>query len=143
MWKTAQIACSKPFRQVVNDELKIPETIIFMLATTSIGALWSSYSPDFGIKWVMDRFGQIQPKVLVTAEGYFFKGKPLSILERVSGIIEQIPSIEKVVWCRTSPMPRNLPFFKLCYGQARGPNPGYKGVPIWISTNRSLRRTRF
>jgi len=44
----------------------------------------------------MDRFGQIQPKVLVTADGYFFKGKPLSILERVSGIIEQIPSIEKV-----------------------------------------------
>ena len=75
----------------------MPETIIFMLAATSIGAVWSSCSPDFGIKGVMDRFGQIQPKVLVTADGYFFKGKPLSCLERVAGIVEQIPSIEKVV----------------------------------------------
>jgi len=54
-----------------------PETIIAMLAATSIGATWSSCSPDFGIKGVLDRFGQIRPKILFTADGYFFKGKAI------------------------------------------------------------------
>ncbi len=74
-----------------------PETIIAMLAATSIGAIWSSCSPDFGIKGVLDRFGQIKPRVLFTADGYFFKGKPLDSLERISNILKELPSIEKVV----------------------------------------------
>ena len=75
----------------------MPETIIAMLAATSLGATWSSCSPDFGIKGVLDRFGQIKPKVLFTANGYFFKGKSFDSLARVSDILREIPTIEKVV----------------------------------------------
>ena len=73
------------------------EAIIAMLAATSLGAIWSSCSPDFGIKGVLDRFGQIKPKVLFTADGYFFKGKAFDSLSRVSQILDDLPSIEKVV----------------------------------------------
>jgi acetoacetyl-CoA synthetase len=75
----------------------MPETIVAMLAAASIGAIWSSCSPDFGIDGVLDRFGQIEPKVLFTADGYWFKGKKLESLERISKIIDKLPSIEKVV----------------------------------------------
>jgi acetoacetyl-CoA synthetase len=75
----------------------MPETAVAMLAATSLGAVWSSCSPDFGIKGVLDRFGQIQPKVLFTADGYYFKGKRHDSLERISRIAPQIPSIRKVV----------------------------------------------
>jgi acetoacetyl-CoA synthetase len=75
----------------------IPETIIAMLASTSIGALWSSCSPDFGIKGVLDRFGQIEPKIIFTANGYYYGGKEFNSLERISEILEKLPSIEKVV----------------------------------------------
>ncbi|MGA6925995.1 MAG: acetoacetate--CoA ligase [Desulfosarcina sp.] len=75
----------------------MPESIIAMLAATSLGAAWSSCSPDFGIKGVLDRFGQIQPRVIFTADGYFFKGKPLDSLARIADIIGQIPSVEKLV----------------------------------------------
>lgn len=75
----------------------MPETIIAMLATTSIGAIWSSCSPDFGIKGVLDRFGQIQPRILVTTDGYFYNGKTFNSLEKVAGILKDIPSIEKVI----------------------------------------------
>jgi acetoacetyl-CoA synthetase len=75
----------------------MPEAIIAMLAATSLGATWSSCSPDFGIKGVLDRFGQIKPKVLFTANGYWFKGQGLDSLGRVSDILKDLPSIEKVV----------------------------------------------
>ncbi len=75
----------------------IPETIIAMLAASSLGATWSSCSPDFGIKGVLDRFGQIKPKVLFTANGYWFKGKNLDILGRIRQILEQIDSVQQVV----------------------------------------------
>jgi acetoacetyl-CoA synthetase len=75
----------------------MPETIIAMLAATSIGATWSSCSPDFGIKGVLDRFGQIAPKVLVTADGYFFKGKQIDSLDRIREILTKIESVERVV----------------------------------------------
>ncbi|MBN2559856.1 MAG: acetoacetate--CoA ligase [Phycisphaerae bacterium] len=75
----------------------IPETVIAMLATASIGAIWSSCSPDFGIKGVLDRFGQIEPKMLVAADGYSYNGKPIDSLDRVRAIVEKIPSIERVV----------------------------------------------
>ncbi len=73
------------------------QPIVAMLATASIGAIWSSCSPDFGIKGVLDRFGQIEPKVLFTADGYFYNGKSHSSLDRIAGIIKEIPSIEKLV----------------------------------------------
>lgn len=75
----------------------ITQTIIAMLAATSIGAIWSSCSPDFGIKGVLDRFGQIAPKILFTADGYFYNGKSHDSLDKIAGIIEQLPSVEKVV----------------------------------------------
>lgn len=73
------------------------QPIIAMLATTSIGAIWSSCSPDFGIKGVLDRFGQIQPKILFTANGYSYNGKNHDSLARIGGILKELPSIEKVV----------------------------------------------
>jgi acetoacetyl-CoA synthetase len=75
----------------------IPETVIAMLAATSLGAVWSSCSPDFGIKGVLDRFVQIKPKVLFVANGYYFKGKSIDSISRVAEIIKALPSIEKVI----------------------------------------------
>ena len=73
------------------------ETVVAMLAVTSIGAIWSSCSPDFGIKGVLDRFGQIQPRILFTADGYFYNGKKFDSLDRISEIIKKLPSIERIV----------------------------------------------
>jgi acetoacetyl-CoA synthetase len=87
----------EPGDRVVGFVPNMPEAIIAMLAATSLGATWSSCSPDFGIKGVLDRFGQIKPRVLFTANGYWFKGKELDSLQRISDILEHLPSIEKVV----------------------------------------------
>jgi len=73
------------------------EAVVAMLAATSLGAIWSSCSPDFGFKGVMDRFGQIEPKVLVTADGYFYNGKAFDSLARVAQVVREIGSIERVV----------------------------------------------
>ena len=75
----------------------LPETIIAMLATTSIGAIWSSCSPDFGISGVVDRLGQIEPKVLFCAAAYTYNGKQHDCLSKVSEIQKQIDSIQKVI----------------------------------------------
>ncbi|WP_374335939.1 acetoacetate--CoA ligase [Leeia sp.] len=74
-----------------------PETLVAMLATSSLGAVWSSCSPDFGVQGVLDRFGQIEPKVLFTSDGYFYNGKRLNSLEKIAGIVEQLPCIQQVV----------------------------------------------
>jgi acetoacetyl-CoA synthetase len=73
------------------------ETAIAMLAATSIGATWSSCATDIGPGGVLDRFGQIEPKVLFTVDGYFYKAKPFSSLSNAAEIAKGIPSIEKVV----------------------------------------------
>lgn len=90
----------------------MPETVVAMLAATSLGAVWSSCSPDFGIKGVLDRFGQIKPRVLFVANGYFFKGKVLDSLGRIASIIKELPSLEKVVvvpYTEKEPDISNLP----------------------------------
>ena len=74
-----------------------PEAVIAMLAAASIGAVWSSCSPDFGVNGVLDRFGQIKPKVLFTADGYYYAGKTLDSLERIGGVLEQLDSVQTVV----------------------------------------------
>ena len=74
-----------------------PETAIAMLATASLGAIWSSCSPDFGIRGVMDRFGQITPKVLFCADGYFYNGKTIDSRQRIAGILADAPSIARAV----------------------------------------------
>ena len=68
----------------------LPETTIAMLATASLGAIWSSCSPDFGVHGVLDRFGQIAPKVLFTADGYFYAGKKLDSLEPMAAVLAQL-----------------------------------------------------
>ena len=75
----------------------LPETVIAMLATASLGAIWSSSSPDFGIKGVLDRFSQIEPKVVFSADGYFYNGKQFDSQEKLKSILEKLPSVEKVV----------------------------------------------
>ena len=75
----------------------VPEAVVAMLACSSIGAIWSSCSPDFGINGVIDRFGQIGPKVLFACDGYFYNGKTFDSSQRLSEICRQIPSIQQRV----------------------------------------------
>ena len=83
--------------RVVGFMPNVPETVVAMLAAASLGATWSSCSPDFGIQGVLDRFGQIAPKVLFTADGYFYGGKTIDSLAPIAGVLAQLPSVKQVV----------------------------------------------
>jgi len=83
--------------RVVGFLPNMPIAIIAMLAASSIGAVWSSCSPDFGIKGVLDRFQQIKPKLLFTVDGYNYNGKKFNYLKKVKQIAEQLPTLEHVV----------------------------------------------
>ncbi len=83
--------------RVVGFMPNIPETVIAMLATASIGAIWSSCSPDFGIKGVLDRFKQIEPKLIFTADGYWYNGKQIDCISKIKEILTDLPSIKKTV----------------------------------------------
>ncbi|HEY2805672.1 MAG TPA: acetoacetate--CoA ligase [Gemmatimonadales bacterium] len=74
-----------------------PESIAAMLASASLGAVWSSCSPDFGVQGVLDRFGQIEPKVLFCADGYLYGGKPFDTQDKVKEILAQLPSVKACV----------------------------------------------
>ncbi|MSP51770.1 MAG: acetoacetate--CoA ligase [Alphaproteobacteria bacterium] len=87
----------EPGDRVVGFLPNIPEAMIAMLAATSLGAVWSSCSPDFGIRGVMDRFGQIEPKILIAADGYFYGGKTIDLLERLRGIVAELPELKRLV----------------------------------------------
>jgi acetoacetyl-CoA synthetase len=75
----------------------IPETVIAMLAATSLGVIWTSCSPDFGIQGVFDRFSQIKPKILFAIESYQYNGKKIDCNEKIDQIVAKIPAIEKVI----------------------------------------------
>ena len=75
----------------------MPETVIATLATAALGAVWSSCSPDFGVRGVLDRFGQIEPKVLFCPDGYYYNGKAHDSLTRVAEFSAQLPSLEAIV----------------------------------------------
>ena len=108
----------------------IPETIIAMLATASLGAIWSSCSPDFGVKGVLDRFGQIAPRVLFTADGYRYAGKEIDSLGRVREIVGQIPAIERIVvvpWLRPDPSIASIPNAGMWAPWAEGQRPEAEG----------------
>ena len=75
----------------------LPGTVIAMLAATSIGAVWSSCSPDFGVQGVVDRFGQIGPRILFSADGYFYNRHTIDNLPRLREIMAQLPTVEKLV----------------------------------------------
>jgi acetoacetyl-CoA synthetase len=111
----------QPGDRVAGFMPNIPETVVAMLAATSIGATWSSCSPDFGIKGVLDRFGQIQPKILFTADGYFFKGRRHDCLAKIANIVNQIPSVTHLVvvpYTQADPeidaIPRAVAFAAFC-----------------------------
>ena len=76
----------------------VPETVIAMLATASLGAVWSSCSPDFGIEGALDRFGQIQPKVLIACDGYRYGGKTFDVRQRALAVRDAVDAIEHVLW---------------------------------------------
>ncbi|MDP2239775.1 MAG: acetoacetate--CoA ligase [Burkholderiales bacterium] len=75
----------------------LPGTVIAMLAATSLGAIWSSCSPDFGVQGVLDRFGQIEPSILFAAEGYFYNGKTINLIDRLKDIAANLPSLQKII----------------------------------------------
>ena len=75
----------------------MPETVVAMLASTAVGAVWSSCSPDFGVQGVLDRFGQISPRVLFSADGYWYNGKTHDSLEKLRKIEKGLPSLEHTV----------------------------------------------
>ncbi|HET7287501.1 MAG TPA: acetoacetate--CoA ligase, partial [Pyrinomonadaceae bacterium] len=92
--------------RVVGFMPNIIETVVAMLATTSIGAVWSSCSPDFGIRGVLDRFKQIEPKVMFTVDGYYFRGNEFDCLERATSILSELPSVEQMIvvpYCESNP----------------------------------------
>jgi acetoacetyl-CoA synthetase len=75
----------------------MPESIVSMLGAASIGAVWSSCSPDFGVQGVLDRFGQIEPKVLVACDGYYYNGKAIDISDKLAEIAARLPSVTQVI----------------------------------------------
>ncbi|MBK7566128.1 MAG: acetoacetate--CoA ligase [Propionivibrio sp.] len=75
----------------------LPEALIAMLATTALGAIWSSASPDFGVQGVLDRFGQSEPRLLVCVDGYWYNGKPVDCLEKNAEVASRLPSLVRTV----------------------------------------------
>jgi acetoacetyl-CoA synthetase len=75
----------------------MPEAVIAMLAATSLGAVWTSCSPDFGVQGVVDRFGQVEPVLLIACDGYLYNGKAVPTLARIAECVEQLPSVQRVV----------------------------------------------
>jgi acetoacetyl-CoA synthetase len=102
----------KPGDRVAGYMPNVPGTIIAMLAAASLGAVWSSCSPDFGVQGVLDRFGQIKPKILFSADGYFYNGKTIDLIDRLKEISGNLPSVEKLVvvpYTRPRPLISGIP----------------------------------
>ena len=87
----------EPGDRVAGFMPNMPEAVIGMLATASLGAIWSSCSPDFGVQGVLDRFGQIEPKVLICPNGYYYNGKAHDSLGRVAEFSRSLPSLKRIV----------------------------------------------
>ena len=107
-WKNLNLNVAKIADWMRSNEIKkgdrvaaylpnIPETVTAYLSTSAVGAIWSSCSPDFGTAGVIDRFSQINPKLLFIGDKYFYNGKKINIVERLKEIISKVPSITKVV----------------------------------------------
>ena len=75
----------------------MPETIVAFLACASLGAVWSSCSPDFGERGILDRFGQIAPRLLITCDGYYYAGKTIPLGGKIANVLMQLPSVERTV----------------------------------------------
>jgi acetoacetyl-CoA synthetase len=94
----------------------LPEAVIAMLGAASLGAVWTSCSPDYGVQGVLDRFGQIGPRVLVTVDGYWYGGKAVPIVDKVAALLAGLPSIERVIV---------IPYLQ----QSRGASDDLSGLP--------------
>ncbi|MYK83399.1 MAG: acetoacetate--CoA ligase [Gammaproteobacteria bacterium] len=97
------------------------EAIIAMLATAALGGVWSSCSPDFGADGALDRFGQIEPKLLIACDGYHYNGKAFDIRAKVAEVAARTPSIERIIWVSVTGAPApdehgNLAFAPLLDG---------------------------
>jgi acetoacetyl-CoA synthetase len=109
----------QPGDRVVSYMPNVPETAVAMMATTAIGAVWSSAAPEFGVKTVIERFSQIEPKVLFVADAYRFGGKDFPRHDEAKRIIDALPSLQNVVW--------------LQYIDANAPAPAFGKVTTWSS----------
>ncbi len=87
----------KPGDRVAAIVANIPETVIAMLATVAVGGVWSSCSPDFGVEGIVSRFDQITPKILVSINGYYYKGNYVDVSEKALAVMDQVSSIENVI----------------------------------------------
>lgn len=102
----------QPGERVISYMPNIPETVVAMLATVAVGAVWSSAAPEFGARTVIERFEQIEPKLAFMADGYSFAGKAFDRRGEIEAIIAGLPSLETVVW---------LPFLDLASEPPAGP----------------------
>jgi acetoacetyl-CoA synthetase len=75
----------------------MPESIVGVLGAASLGAVWSSCSPDFGIQGVLDRFGQIEPTILIACDGYWYNGKAIDLSDKLAAIVQRLPSVQRVM----------------------------------------------
>jgi acetoacetyl-CoA synthetase len=134
-----------PGDRVVSYMPNVPETAIAMMATVAIGAVWSSAAPEFGEKTVIDRFAQIEPKLIFVADGYRFGGKDFNRGDVVRRILAALPTVEHVVWLRylneAAPAPDDIPAMITWEGFMAGNDPGEHNFefehvehdhPIWI-----------
>ncbi|TMJ39083.1 MAG: acetoacetate--CoA ligase [Alphaproteobacteria bacterium] len=87
----------KPGDRVAAIVPNMPETIVAFLAVTSLGGIWSSCSPDFGERGILDRFSQIEPRFLVTCDGYYYNGKTIPIANKVAAVLKGLPSVEETI----------------------------------------------
>jgi acetoacetyl-CoA synthetase len=110
----------RPGDRVAGFVSNVPETVIAMLAAVSCGAIWSSCSPDFGVAGVLDRFGQIAPRLLFATDGYCWAGRDIDCLGRIREIVDAIPAIERVVL---------VPFLRESLGD--GDLAGIRGAERW------------
>jgi len=97
MAKALIAAGVEPGDRVAGYLPNIPEAVISMLAVASIGAVWSSCSPDFGAEGVVDRFGQIEPKILISTDGYLYNGKSHEMLGKLQSLLDSLPSVKQVI----------------------------------------------
>ncbi len=108
----------------------MPEAVVAMLATAATGAVWSSASPDFGVQGVLDRFGQIEPKVLFATDGYFYAGKTIDLMDKLKAVLAGLPSVQKTVivpYTVAEPAVADLPGAVLYDSFVQGLTPGEIG----------------
>jgi acetoacetyl-CoA synthetase len=107
----------------------MPETIIVFLAVASLGAIWSSCSPDFGERGILDRFGQIEPRILVTCDGYYYAGKTIAMTDKIAAVLGKLPTVARTIVIdyagTAATMARGLPngitYADFTAGHASGP----------------------